>query len=425
MNAHKSRRNIAVFIDLENMFGGYGRNVSGVPLSRMLREVHAFVESLEIGSGAATTRAYANWTVTGMSNYRRELLESGVEPVQIFSTGGVNEQSEERRKNAADIQIVVDALSVAVEAPWVDVFVIVSGDGDYLPLVRRLQYLGKYVIGVTLTGANAGGVSAVLRSNVDHYFEVDAGVARPGRESTAAVVTPATKGTTTAIAPQLPSDRIPSLAEYVKFTRDFVATNPKAMHGDHVDGVFLNDALRRQWPRVTFATFGFATLGKFVEVECGLKIYRQPQPKPADSPSSPVVPTSASSPPVSAPVEATEPLRNLLEAVEPAVLYPKLVSLESVLDKLTVQYSPLEPDVLLDNLGNSLPDVAAEQIRLALGLLYAVGAFRVEDDLSLMLTSDVNSVQNGIDLVLGDARRRAQTIEIDPEESEIQKAVFG
>jgi len=424
MNGHKSRRNIAVFIDLENMFGGYSRNVSGVPLSRMLREVHAFVENLEIGSGAATTRAYANWTVAGMSNYRRELLESGVEPVQIFSTGGGNESSDERRKNAADIQIVVDALSVAVEASWVDVFVIVSGDGDYLPLVRRLQYLGKYVIGVTLTGANAGGVSAVLRSNVDHYFEVDAGVARAGGERATTVVMPTT-GTAAASAPQLPSDRIPTLPEYVKFTKEFVATNPKAMHGDHVDGVFLNDALRRQWPRVTFATFGFATLGKFVEAECGLKIYRPAQPKSVDAPSSPVVPSSASAAPVSTPTEAAKPLRSLLEAVEPAVLYPKLVSLESVLDKLTVQYSPLEPDVLLDDLGNSLPDVPAEQIRLALGLLYAIGAFRVEEDSSLMLTSDVNSVQNGIDLVLGDARRRAQTIEIDPAENEIREALFG
>lgn len=185
MDTRTHRRNMAVFIDLENMFGGYNNGVSGVPLSRMLREIRQFVEGLEIGSSAATTKAYANWMVAGMATYRREMLENAVEPVQIFSYAGPGKSSEEgRRKNAADVQIVVDALSVAVEAPWVDVFVIVSGDGDFIPLVRRLQYLGKYVIGVTLTGAGAGGVSALLRSNADHYFEVAAGASRRPIETT-------------------------------------------------------------------------------------------------------------------------------------------------------------------------------------------------------------------------------------------------
>ena len=116
MNSTTSRRNSAVFIDLENMFGGYSSDVSGVPLSRMLREIRQFVESLNIGSSAATTKAYANWMVSGMSTYRREMLENGVEPVQIFSyTGSGKNPNEGRRKNAADVQIVVDALSRSEE----------------------------------------------------------------------------------------------------------------------------------------------------------------------------------------------------------------------------------------------------------------------------------------------------------------------
>ena len=61
------RRDIAVFIDLENLFGGYGEDVSGVPLSRILSEIRAEVKSLKVGSLSATTRAYANWGFKGMT----------------------------------------------------------------------------------------------------------------------------------------------------------------------------------------------------------------------------------------------------------------------------------------------------------------------------------------------------------------------
>ncbi|WBM79907.1 hypothetical protein KIV56_17340 [Cryobacterium breve] len=96
MDSRTHRRNVAVFIDLENMFGGYNNDVSGVPLSRMLREIRHFIEDLQIGSSAATTKAYANWMVAGMSTYRREMLENAVEPVQIFSYAGAGRRTQTR-----------------------------------------------------------------------------------------------------------------------------------------------------------------------------------------------------------------------------------------------------------------------------------------------------------------------------------------
>ena len=425
MDSRTQRRNVAVFIDLENMFGGYSNGVSGVPLSRMLREIRQFVEGLQIGSSAATTKAYANWMVAGMSTYRREMLENAVEPVQIFSYVGTGKNPEEgRRKNAADVQIVVDALSVAVEAPWVDVFVIVSGDGDFIPLVRRLQYLGKYVIGVTLTGAGAGGVSALLRSNADHYFEVAAGVSRTIAENAASSKSVVESSNDSGL-PRLPSDRIPTLNEYVQSVKEIVLQNPKMMRGEEVSGALLGNSLRTQWPRVTFSTYGFKTLGDFVDNKCGLKIYRPISPKNSVSKSASADAEKTTTPTVSVTTPDSNALRLSLEAVEPAVIYPGLTSLISVLAELTVRFSPMEPDALLDALGDDLPDVPAEQIRLALGLLFAVGAFRVDDDSALMLTSDVTGVEDGIALVLGDARRRAETIEMAPTDEEIREALFG
>ena len=66
-------------------------------------------------------------------------MENGVEPVQVFSFSTAV-------KNAADIELVVDTMSLASEAPWIEVFVIVSGDGGFVPLIRKLHQLGKFVI---------------------------------------------------------------------------------------------------------------------------------------------------------------------------------------------------------------------------------------------------------------------------------------
>jgi len=423
---------MAVFIDLENMFGGYNKGVSGVPLSRMLREIRKLVRDLEIGSSAATTKAYANWMVAGMSTYRREMLEEAVEPVQIFSYTGSGKTPEEsrkknleegRRKNAADVQIVVDALSVAVEAPWVDVFVIVSGDGDFIPLVRRLQYLGKYVIGVTLTGAGAGGVSALLRSNADHYFEVAAGAPRPAAESALLTAESAVETPSEPSAAQLPSDKIPTVEEYVQSIKEIVLKNPKMMKGNDVNGPLLGNSLRTQWPRATYSTYGFKSLGDLVESKCGLTIYRPIAKSSVTKSTQGVEKTLLPSTSIAVPNE--DSLRLALEGVEPAVVYPMLTSIYSVLEELTVVFSPVQPDALLDTLGDDLPDVPAEQIRLALGLLFAVGAFRVDDDSALMLTSDLTGVEDGIALVLGDARRRAETIELVPSDDDIRAALFG
>jgi hypothetical protein len=53
-----------------------------------------------------------------------------------------------RAKNAADIQIAVDAMETLITHPDIGVYVLVSGDGDFTPLVRRLREFGKRVIGV-------------------------------------------------------------------------------------------------------------------------------------------------------------------------------------------------------------------------------------------------------------------------------------
>ena len=48
-------------------------------------------------------------------------------------------------KNAADIHLAVAAMSISHSSPGVSGFVIVSGDGGFLPLIRELKLLGNRV----------------------------------------------------------------------------------------------------------------------------------------------------------------------------------------------------------------------------------------------------------------------------------------
>ncbi|WP_084442937.1 NYN domain-containing protein [Arthrobacter sp. CAL618] len=515
---------MAIFIDLENLFGGYGGGVLGVPISRLIRGIRHEVTALGISTGAATTRAYANWSHPGMSTYRREMVENGVEPVQVWSYGGPEKDPRERKnKNAADIHLVVDALTVAGEAPWIDVFAIVSGDGDFIPLVRRLQFLGKIVIGVTISHARAGGVSQNLRAAADRFIELQV-----DDELSAPPVIPTSQQRPTSTLDQsevrpvpqiVPSNKVPSREEYVATTLKLAQDYPQSMKKDDVNGAYMNSLLRRRWPRVTYADFGYRSFGTFIEEGCGLSIFR-PQSaqgvpgtsakisesadndaletvdragfvdavrrlfqdggrlsteiqqrgtsgylideinqeiqrsikgvQMADVGSVDVLPflqvvlpqtsltlvkdgatqrvvhhNSVDGRETYPSLDDSSFLRASLETVPPNVSYPPVNALSDVLMELTLQLTPIAPTDLLDFVGNELPEVSAEQIRQAFNLLITVGAFREDEDGgTIILSSDIQRVDDGVRLVLQDAERRAKTLGWDVTEESVHNALF-
>jgi uncharacterized LabA/DUF88 family protein len=155
-----TNRNVAVFIDAENLFKGYGKlDIPDVSMSDILKQLES-VAAREAGAGSiALARAYADWNALGLEDYRRDVERAGVQTVQVFSVS-------KAEKNAADIVLVVDCLRVAAELEQIEVFIIVSADGDFVPVVRRLHELDQYVVGATLADHP---VNNVLEQEVDHY----------------------------------------------------------------------------------------------------------------------------------------------------------------------------------------------------------------------------------------------------------------
>ena len=104
-------------------------------------------------------RAYSDWSKGG--NVRDQLLEFGIEPVHVF-------QASSSGKNASDIRLAIDAIDLLYSSP-VDTFVIVSGDGDFLPLVNKLRSSGKMVIGA----GRQKSTSATLVKACDRFYYLD------------------------------------------------------------------------------------------------------------------------------------------------------------------------------------------------------------------------------------------------------------
>jgi hypothetical protein len=130
-----------VLFDVENLLGHPNRwkeAATELSFGDILAQLR-LDESGLIGQ-FAVSRAYANWGLSALSTLRREMTEYGVEPRQIFAfdTAG--------KKNAADIELVIDALDLAYSRAGILTFVLVTRDGGFSSLGRKLHELGKAVV---------------------------------------------------------------------------------------------------------------------------------------------------------------------------------------------------------------------------------------------------------------------------------------
>jgi uncharacterized LabA/DUF88 family protein len=135
---------VAVFVDFENLVLGA---VKELPDQANPAPYEALTRLCRGYGNASVRRAYADWANTLFGSHQDDLAMNGVDLIQVARVGIQN-------KNAADIRMAVDAMETLIVHPEISVFILVSGDGDYSPLVQRLREFGKWVVGVG-TEANA------------------------------------------------------------------------------------------------------------------------------------------------------------------------------------------------------------------------------------------------------------------------------
>lgn len=146
--------NIAIFADYENIAigvrnGRYGEFDIDLVLERLLDKGKIVVK-----------KAYADWT--RYKSARRPLHEAAFELIEIphVSYSG---------KNSADIRLVVDALDLCYTKDHIDLFVVISGDSDFSPLVSKLRENAKKVIAMGVKNST----SDLLVENCDEFIYYD------------------------------------------------------------------------------------------------------------------------------------------------------------------------------------------------------------------------------------------------------------
>jgi uncharacterized LabA/DUF88 family protein len=131
---------LAIFIDWENIY------ISTVSEYNSKPNVSAILEkSREYGRIVSAT-AYADWTDGDFRDAPPTLYSNGISPRYISARYFPGGKSQKRRTNSIDVMLAVECSDFLHTHPQVDTYVLVTGDGDFIPLVTLLRSRGKKVV---------------------------------------------------------------------------------------------------------------------------------------------------------------------------------------------------------------------------------------------------------------------------------------
>jgi hypothetical protein len=220
---------VAVFVDMENVPAGFLEPVAD------LADTFGRVCHLAV---------YADWRQPANRAAWGTTLDLGGVPKQIMKAGGAN---------SADISIVVDAMEVLLLAPDIDVYVLASGDSDFVPLIQKLRARGKLAVGAAPAGRS-------IRPEHESAFDRFERLHAPGDDSPAA-------GAKTRAAPAMGKARASSTPS-LETTRKVLAS-ALSREGSVTAGE-LGNLLRDAVPGFDQRALGFRRLSDLLRAQSDL-----------------------------------------------------------------------------------------------------------------------------------------------------------
>ncbi len=132
---HSHHVSTAIFVDYENVRLGvpepHTKTDTAIDILRQL------VRRLEReGKHILIRRAYADWEGEGLEGVQGQLSLMSFLPVFVLGQSG---------KNSGDLEMSLDCMQILLTRDDVDRFVLVTGDRDFIPIVRRIIEAGKQV----------------------------------------------------------------------------------------------------------------------------------------------------------------------------------------------------------------------------------------------------------------------------------------
>ncbi len=227
--------NLAVFIDFENLALGFQEKGGGRRSKRRMQgafNIRPVLERLVEKGKIIVKIAYADWSA--YADYRTAMHESGIQLIEI----------PERRisgKNYADVQLCVDAMDMCYSKEHIDVFVILSGDSDFTPLVSKLKENGKRVIGIGIREST----SDLLSGACDEFIYYDDLVAAPK---------------SLPIRENVPKNKRPAMSLMIEAVQALMRENVGTMYSS-----LVKDTMRRKQPSFSESSFGYRSFSALLE----------------------------------------------------------------------------------------------------------------------------------------------------------------
>ena len=247
MTTPTSDATMAVFLDLENI--ALGARDAKYPSF----DIEKVLERLLLKGHIVVKKAYCDFD--RYKDFKRGLHEAAFELIEIPHV-------RQSGKNSADIRMVVDALDLCYTKGHVDTFVILSGDSDFSPLVRKLRENAKTVIGVGVKNST----SDLFINNCDEFIYYDDLVrkepSKARRRAAAPVRAPAASAASAASAETVsPETAAPKGSDpgdaFVKVVETLEALIEERGEGESIWGSMIKQAIKRRHPGFNERFYGF------------------------------------------------------------------------------------------------------------------------------------------------------------------------
>ncbi|MDD3487779.1 MAG: NYN domain-containing protein [Candidatus Pacebacteria bacterium] len=157
MTIRNKNQRVVVLIDVQNLYHS-AKNLYGARVNFKNLLLEAVAGRQLIRAIAYVAKADEPGEASFFDALEKSGIEVRVKDLQVYPDG--------TKKGDWDVGLAIDAVRLASN---VDAFVLITGDGDFIPLVEYLRALGKYVE-VMAFGKTT---SFHLKEIVDEYLDLD------------------------------------------------------------------------------------------------------------------------------------------------------------------------------------------------------------------------------------------------------------
>lgn len=237
---------MALFCDFENVaLGVRDANYAQFDITKVL-------ERLLLKGSIVVKKAYSDWA--RFKEFKSTMHEASFELIEIPHV-------RQSGKNSADIRMVVDALDLCYTKSHVKVFVIISGDSDFSPLVSKLRENDKIVIGVGVKNSS----SDLLIANCDEFIYYD-DLVREKSTNKSTKRKPRVKQAPDNGSKPTVKDEEEKRQEALDLILETVeALSEERGEQEKIWGSMVKQALKRRMPGFNESYYGFRSFGKLLE----------------------------------------------------------------------------------------------------------------------------------------------------------------